>query len=281
MAKKAQYALLLMKRSPLILLSLLLAACAAEDSYVLDDKERPTVDAMETSSQSSIPSAPRSSANEARSAPSTPVITPSAASSANNTPPVPVEIPPSITLAVPFASQAPKGDWGDPYQEACEEASLILVKHFLEGTGVNADVMDREILDIVAWETENGYGQDVTINELAVVAQQYYGLQAEVIEGGDVTIDRIKRELALGNPVIVPLAGRELGNPYYSGEGPWYHMLVITGYDSRNFVTNDVGTRQGASYKYSYDVLFDAIHDWTGVKEEIRNGTKRMMTVRR
>lgn len=30
----------------------------------------------------------------------------------------------SINLAVPFTSQAPTGDWSEPWQNACEEASF-------------------------------------------------------------------------------------------------------------------------------------------------------------
>ena len=138
--------------------------------------------------------------------------------------------------------------------------------------------MDKEILDIVAWETEHGYPQDVTVEELAAIARDYYGHSAEVRT--DVSEASVKAEIASGNPVIFPLAGREIGNPYYSGEGPWYHMLVVTGYDASRFVTNDVGTRRGEDYAYPYATLLDAVHDWTGVKEEIGSGPKAMLIVR-
>jgi len=60
----------------------------------------------------------------------------------------------------------------------------------------------------------------------------------------------------------VPLAGRELNNPYFRAPGPIYHMLVIKGYDSDEFIVNEVGTKRGDSFKYKYDVLINAIHDW-------------------
>ena len=88
-------------------------------------------------------------------------------------------------------------------------------------------------------------------------------------------------EIAKGNPVIIPAAGRDLDNPYYSGDGPWYHMLLVTGYDKKYFITNDPGTRQGLDYKYKHKKLVNAIHDWTGVKEEIRSGVPRMMIIER
>jgi hypothetical protein len=131
------------------------------------------------------------------------------------------------------------------------------------------------------WEKNHQYSEDVSITELSVIAQKYYGLAPTVID--NVTEGSIKKQLAKRIPVIIPAAGRTLGNPYFSGEGPWYHMLVIIGYREglfgTVFITNDPGTKRGAKYEYASDVLLNAIHDWTGVKEEIEQGDKRALTV--
>lgn len=189
--------------------------------------------------------------------------------------------PPSVLIRMGFASQAPHGNWDPPYDEACEEASLIIVHHYLEGTQLNADVMDRDILGLVVYEKSIGLPIDIDMYELADVARNIYGYQADVIEGADVTIDRIESELARGNPVIVPLAGQDIGNPNYSGEGPPYHVFVIVGYDERNFITHDVGTRKGENYTYRKQVIMDAIHDWTGDVNTIRSGARRLLIVRK
>ena len=187
-------------------------------------------------------------------------------------------LPPRVLIEVPFASQAPLGNWDMPYQEACEESSMILVHHYWEQLPMSPEIMDVEILKVVAYEgDELGFHADTNAEEMATVAQKFYGHSATVTY--DMTINDIKRELAKGNPVIVPLAGRDLGNPYYSGAGPWYHVLVIIGYDTKYFITNDVGTKRGAGYKYRHEVLFDAIHDWTGQKEDIRSGRKAMVVL--
>jgi len=68
-------------------------------------------------------------------------------------------------------------------------------------------------------------------------------------------------------------------NPYFSGEGPWYHMLVLTGYGWWDFITNDPGTRRGAGYEYRFSTLLNAIHDWTGIKEEIRKGRSAVLVL--
>lgn len=178
-----------------------------------------------------------------------------------------------------FAAQAPHGNWNPPYDEACEEASLIIVRHYLEGTTLNADVMDADIKTMVAFETSKGLPIDIDMHELASVAEEMFGYDTEVVEGNDVTIERIQQELAAGNPVILPLAGQDIGNPNYTGDGPPYHVLVVLGYDGKNFITHDVGTRNGKNYVYRKEVLMSAIHDWNGSVDTIRSGPRRMLIV--
>lgn len=152
---------------------------------------------------------------------------------------------------------------------------------FLQGESGTIDPAKAEadLLALVRWETLNGFSEDVSIAELAEIARRYYGLRATIEE--TVTTEHIKELIAAGNAIIIPAAGRDLGNPYFSGEGPWYHMLVIRGYDRNEFIVNDPGTRRGEAYKYAYETLIDAIHDWTGVKENIRSGKKRMLILMR
>lgn len=203
-----------------------------------------------------------------------PVSSSSSASSPSGTQP----LPPSILIQVPFFVQAPLGNWEMPYQEACEEASMIMVHHYLDGSDVTPEQADAEILDLVQWEnTEFNYSADITMEEAKRIAEDYYHHTAQLFY--DFSIDDMKKLLAEGHPIILPLAGREVGNPYYSGEGPWYHMLVVTGYDKTHFITNDVGTKRGHNYRYRYDVLYDAIHNWTGAKEDITQGRKVMMVL--
>jgi hypothetical protein len=80
-----------------------------------------------------------------------------------------------------------------------------------------------------------------------------------------VTVELIKQELARGNLVLLPAAGRELGNPYFRRPGPLYHMLVVRGYNTEGqFITNDPGTKHGEQYLYSAKKLLAAVHDWNG-----------------
>lgn len=171
------------------------------------------------------------------------------------------ELPNNIFIKVPFGVQAPFANWDQLHEEACEEASLIMMVHFLKNTSIDSqEQMEKEIQDLVSWETAHGYKQDVTMKELAQIAKNYYGLNTTTKY--DITVDDIRTELASDHPVIVPAAGKILPNPNFRNGGPNYHNLVITGYDYQEFITNDPGTRNGENFRYSYESLFNAIHDY-------------------
>ena len=188
-----------------------------------------------------------------------------------------ITLPSQAYIKVPFTSQAPDGNWDNPYQEACEEAAVIMVDYFLRESDLSTDQANREIVQLTTWEEAHGYKYDVSLEELAAIVEEYYNYETRISD--DVSTESIMHEIAKGNPVIIPAAGRDLGNPYFSGQGPWYHMLVVTGYNWRHFITNDPGTKHGYEYKYKHRVLLDAIHDWTGEKKDIRNGAKRMLII--
>lgn len=193
--------------------------------------------------------------------------------------PSPADTHAGIRLDMDFATQAPMGDWDAPYDEACEEASLIVVHHYLEGTPLDPSIMDSGIRTMVAYEGSIGLLIDIDMHELARVARDMFGYSTEVVEGDGVTVERIEQELARGIPVILPLAGQDIGNPYYSGDGPPYHVLVVVGFNSDQFITHDVGTKRGAYYAYDKGVLMAAIHDWNGSVDTIRSGPRRMLVV--
>lgn len=177
-----------------------------------------------------------------------------------DTPQQEAKIPSKYLLKVAFGSQAPFGDWSEPYENACEEASIIMVQKYLEKKTLSKDEMKSEIDSAVDWEFKNWQAhKDLDSQMTLLLAKQYFGLGGKVISG--LQIDNIKKYIASGLPVIAPTAGRKLGNPNFRGAGPEYHMLVIIGYDDSQgvFITNDPGTRKGESYIYKYQTLVDAI----------------------
>ena len=59
-------------------------------------------------------------------------------------------LPDKYLLKVAFQSQAPYGDWSEPYENACEEASIITVEHYLSNQGLSKEQMKSEIDSSVA-----------------------------------------------------------------------------------------------------------------------------------
>ena len=173
-------------------------------------------------------------------------------------------LPEKAYINVPFAPQAPYANWDQPYQDACEEASIIMVHYFLQGKSLSRDQMNTEILKMVAWQEKNWGGHhDLEADQIVSLAKNFYSYQNIKLKYG-FTINDIKSEVAAGHPVIIPTAGRMLGNPNFRGAGPLYHCLVIKGYTKDWIITNDPGTRNGLDYAYSYDALMKAAHEWNG-----------------
>ncbi|MFA6492617.1 MAG: C39 family peptidase [Patescibacteria group bacterium] len=177
----------------------------------------------------------------------------------------------------PFQSQAPDANWDELHDEACEEASLILTHYYLNNKDVSVQEMEDQIQKMVNWEIENwGSHKDLTVKETGSLAKSFYGDQNFEIKN-DITIEDVKKEIVNGYPVIIPTAGRLLGNPNFRSPGPVYHMVVAIGYDSDTIIVQDVGTRNGDHYRYNEKILYNAIHDWTGNPETIEDGQKTML----
>ncbi|KKT93013.1 MAG: hypothetical protein UW94_C0010G0007 [Parcubacteria group bacterium GW2011_GWA2_45_14] len=170
---------------------------------------------------------------------------------------------PEVVLTVPFVPQAPRGNWGQPYQDACEEAAVIMVDRFIRGEGLTVDEMDNEILRMIEWQLQKyGSHKDTNSAETAGLAEEYFSLSSRV--DYKIGVEDIKNELRAGRPVIVLVDGRKLGNPFYSPPGPDKHALVIKGFDTDGFITNDPGTKRGDGYRYRADKLMGAMIDYDG-----------------
>lgn len=187
-------------------------------------------------------------------------------------------IPASYNLDVPWMVQAPFADWTGSYEDACEEASALMVHYYYTKQRFETQEEMKEELDkAFAWEDRRlGYNLDTTAEETAIMLREYFGWdRVELVE--DPTAEQIKRHIAAGRPVIVPAYGKALLNPNFRNGGPDYHMLVIKGYTATDFVTNDPGTRRGADYVYPIARLMDAIHDWNG--GDVLGGRRVMIVV--
>jgi hypothetical protein len=185
----------------------------------------------------------------------------------------------SINLAVPFTSQAPHGNWDSVHKEACEEASVLMLDAFFDGRALTPEGAEAELQELVQWQMNRfGYFEDTSAEETAIMLREFYGY-TDVTVHTLPTLEGLRALLLRGVPVIVPVYGRALGNPYFQQPGPVYHVLVVRGLtDEGKFITNDPGTRRGEAYIYDAEVLWEAIHDWNG--GDVERGEKVMIVVK-
>lgn len=187
----------------------------------------------------------------------------------------------AMNLAIPFTPQAPHANWALPYQEACEESSLIMVNAWMVGHApglMSPEEADAQILKMVEWQNERfGYFEDTDAEETAIIAREYYGYENTKVLPVT-SMEDVREQLENGLAVILPAGGRKLGNPFFRGQGPLYHMLVVKGFtDDGRVITNDPGTRRGGDFLYDPDVLYEAIGDWNDGDPD--NGEKLMIVL--
>ncbi len=189
-------------------------------------------------------------------------------------------LPKEVDLEIPFIPQAPFGDWRYPFNHTCEEAAVLMAHYYIEGKNtIDLAETRQELLDLVEFQEKNyGFHEDTNTAQTAQLIRDYYGYQIKVKY--DISLEDIKKELANGNPVIIPAAGRLLNNPYFKPPGPLYHMLLIKGYTTTDFITHDAGTKNGEDFVYSYQTLETSIHDLEGGNlENITSGRSAMISI--
>ncbi len=203
-----------------------------------------------------------------------------------------VALPPAKTVAtptpepakavnwnVPFFPQAPDADWSLPWQEACEEASVVLAYHYATGIPLDRSTFRQDVLDLVAWQ-KKAWGDYIhsDMSQTLRFFTEHYGFSgAKILQNP--TAEDLKNVLRQGSIIVAPFAGRRLLNPFYSGIGPIYHVLVIRGFDETHFITNDVGTKRGQDFIYPIERVMQALHDWNGTEEAMEQGPRRVIVV--
>ena len=189
-----------------------------------------------------------------------------------------------ILYEVPFTSQAPLGDWKDPRQQSgCEEAAALMAMRWLSGQHLSPENALGEIISIADFELKI-YGEFRDTSAEDTVERIFKGyFKYDFIEvKKDIGTADIKRELYRGNLVIVPVNGQKLGNPFFTPPGPIQHMVVAKGYDPRTkeFITNDPGTKHGENIRYKEEILEKALQDYpTGYHKKISKVGKAMIVV--
>ncbi|MFA6250197.1 MAG: C39 family peptidase [Candidatus Shapirobacteria bacterium] len=191
---------------------------------------------------------------------------------------------PNFTLIkTAFVPQAPEKIWDQPWQDTCEEAALLTVDYFYKNQTPSVPTIKTDLQNMLNFETELGFVKDINQSQMATISSRHLGYQSTIVT--DPTIETIKKYLVRNIPVIVTANGKTLyrENKHFKSGGPWYHSLVILGYDDtkKEFFVHDVGTQFGAYFSYSYSLLMESIHDFPpeGHKENIDQGSKSVLVL--
>ncbi len=170
-----------------------------------------------------------------------------------------------VNLDVPFTSQAPEKNWEQPWQDACEEAAILMLEAYYKGYGLSPLFAKDEILKIIDWEEEQNWGSSIPIKDIGVLFETYITINKKPKLVENLSVLDIKTFLDKGLPILAVADGTELPNKWYSGDGPDYHALIIRGYTSDGkFITNDPGVNRGRNFSFPADDLMEALHDWNG-----------------
>ena len=207
---------------------------------------------------------------------STPIVEPEPIE--EQAPPIKKVLPPSVTLAVPFYVQAPDNKRVLPWTEACSEANLVLAAYYIQNKVLTKDQFKKDILAMTKVQDKffDTY-IEIPMIKLKKLYDRFYPKigTSKIIDNP--TIEQIKEELAQGNIVIVPTAGKELNNPYYLEYAPRFHTVLIRWYDDKYFYANDVGISRGENFPYLQEVIMEANHDL--VDGDITQWAKRILVI--
>ncbi len=185
-------------------------------------------------------------------------------------------IPEELNLDVAFYPQAPFANWDYPWQEACEEASVLLAVNEYYDHNWTREEFNEEILKLVEWEKKTfGSYEHTSVEQTAQILNDYFDLKTKI--HAEPSLEDVQEILANGNLIVMTFAGKELKNPNYKNGGPIYHAMLIKGYKKgEKIITHDVGTRNGENYVYTWKGIYDSLHDYA---EPIQDGAKLMIEV--
>lgn len=175
-----------------------------------------------------------------------------------------------FSLKMPFSSQAPEGNWNEPWYNDCEEVSIAMVDSFYNNRILTPVIAKQEILKIFEIK-EKVFGpsleedSDQNVNFINNYLNSNW--KARIAENP--TIEEMKTEIDNGHPIILPVDGRVLDNRYFTTTH--YHVFVISGYDDDKgvFVAQEPGTYRGHDYQYSYEIIEEAMHDYNSTDNSL------------
>lgn len=181
-------------------------------------------------------------------------------------------LPPATNIDVPYTSQAPTGNWSEPWKNACEETSIYMVSSFYADDPIKRDEAIKHIKKIIAAKNkEFNVSEDESLEKISELIK-LLGLPWSTEIVINPSLEDIKKQLASNQPIIAPVFAPALN---YTAGGPDYHVMVLTGYDDKTseFIVNDPSLGKGVRFKY--DVFMKSIHDLN--QKNYRAGQKALL----
>jgi hypothetical protein len=175
------------------------------------------------------------------------------------------DLPNKKQIDVPFSAQAPEGNWAEPWQNACEETSVIMIDSFYKGNTLSKEQAKQEILRVFSLKEDKfESSKDESMEKVAdLINSTDLIWEAHVVVNP--TLQDMKNELANNRPIIAPVYAPKLkSNPQYGFGEVDYHVFVISGYDDlwQQFIVKDPGSSRGNNQRYSYEEVMNAVHDF-------------------
>ncbi|MFA7653733.1 MAG: C39 family peptidase [Candidatus Magasanikbacteria bacterium] len=174
-----------------------------------------------------------------------------------------------VNLGVPYTSEIPDGSWIKPWNNACEEAAIVMIEQFYAGnhkarlTRAEAKKLMWPLFGIQTKLWNNNADTDAV--RTAKLINDYTSFSAYI--KNDPTLEDILNELKSDRPVISFHYGYDLKNPNipWRRGGSYYHVMPITGFDDikKEFIVDDPGNhKSGIDYRYKYDIITSSLHDF-------------------
>lgn len=174
-------------------------------------------------------------------------------------------------LDIKFYSQFPLDistwkKYEEPYQNFCEEASLLNWYYYLIWKEPNLKEYDKDLLKLKELEDLlfKWWYKHTSLEETLQLLIAFQGDNQkvfwEIIENPAIEI--IKENISKGNPIIAPWYWKWLSNNLFLWGGPIYHNLLIKWYTEQNFIVNEVWVSKWDWYNYKINEIMENIHNF-------------------
>ena len=151
------------------------------------------------------------------------------------------------SIKTTFVPQAPEKKWDEPWQDACEEAALLTVHYYYQNLNPNTVTITNDLKNLFNFESSQGWTSDINVSQMATLSAKLWDYHSIIIDYP--TVNDFKKYLSQNIPIIIPANGKILfsENSHFKSGGPWYHNLVILGYDDtkNQFTVHDVAPSLG------------------------------------